>query len=933
MNRLAGFMALCIFSLGLMAFGCTGGSDAGITVDGDDESSSDGDTIDGDGEFDTENSGPTETKCEMVKNVNDVDLKAEEGGLIQICEAGNPLDAVKIKIPKDSLLNDTHVTISQNPTDLALEGWIPVGIPVKFGASSEGEVSITGDCEMIIPFNVDDLPDGANNYHINILFLPEHVDGVTSPVFIPKTETSIAIDRTEELLYFQNNYFGVYQAFTPSEILPPTTRRFSYRGLAGISMGGGAAAMTGFRYPEKFDVLGPMGGIADTTYLMGLMHDFHMGGFCDYETITAHEGYDSIDAFVTDLDAQCGYCGPQTVPTAWSTPVNKCYMTEPREMYSRDEHAQGFNHWYYDDNGGNFNRDSYVDLFRDLSWGYGNPTSYNPESSFFPAGLQGDDLQWYLDNIYDPFDDKVGCTQLADRMLTNPIRNLYDREYNPTAEYPVIVFCDGVSNSNPQETDRIGDWYPGIDPGARSQRLDIGIAVDFNENGVRDYGEPVIRQFWEPYEDCGVDALCNEQEAGYDAESNPDPAGDDYNPYTNPTGTENDGLHQDEETFLDYGLDGVACPVGAGETIAEKCPFDYGEGNGVFDNNPNVDNFFANDSRVNIQKADVDTIKRLNVWIDGGIRDIFNFGLMGDNLGATLDAKLAGEGFPTEKYQGFASLTTPSPATINDFNFLKVDFAHLGQNVMLRYGDYNATDSMITGGDGRHVGYIPQVVYRVQTFYAFANVHFANGDYSPVEDYSPANLLLKLRFDSEVMGREVKYSVALPPGYFTNNTEAAEEGLPHQCVDRYPVVYLMHGYGQKPEDLAIALGILFGYTASGTFQKIITVFPDGKCNSPGLCRSDCEKDCNSAIDKETCYNDCITERDCENVLTECGRGNFYANHQTVAEDPIEGKAGADFQQAQIEDGMLELFDFIDTNYCTKREEVVEVDGKTLDDLY
>ena len=54
--------------------------------------------------------------------------------------------------------------------------------------------------------------------------------------------------------------------------------------------------------------------------------------FCDYDTITNHEGYDSIDAFVTDLDAQCGYCGPQTVPTAWSTPVNKCYMTEPREM-------------------------------------------------------------------------------------------------------------------------------------------------------------------------------------------------------------------------------------------------------------------------------------------------------------------------------------------------------------------------------------------------------------------------------------------------------------------------------------------------------------------------------------------------------------------------------------------------------------------------
>ena len=115
-------------------------------------------------------------------------------------------------------------------------------------------------------------------------------------------------------------------------------------------------------------------------------------------------------------------------------------------------------------------------------------------------------------------------------------------------------------------------------------------------------------------------------------------------------------------------------------------------------------------------------------------------------------------------------------------------------------------------------------------------------DYTPVEDYSPANLLLKLRFQFRSHGPRSQILRRTAAGLFSITIrKRLKKDLPHQCVDRYPVVYLMHGYGQKPEDLAIALGILFGYTASGTFQKIITVFPDGKCNSPGLCRSDCEK--------------------------------------------------------------------------------------------
>ena len=33
--------------------------------------------------------------------------------------------------------------------------------------------------------------------------------------------------------------------------------------------------------------------------------------------------------------------------------------------------------------------------------------------------------------------------------------------------------------------------------------------------GLRDQGEPVIRSGHEPYDDCGPDKLCDEQEPGY----------------------------------------------------------------------------------------------------------------------------------------------------------------------------------------------------------------------------------------------------------------------------------------------------------------------------------------------------------------------------------------------------------------------------------
>ncbi len=944
--------------LAAFCFACAGGSDSGILNMGDDDAEGDGDAddeianedgddlpdgdTDGDGE-ETE-ALPTETKCDVDRHNNDRIVTSKDGGTTQVCIPGDPLDGVKVKILPDALKDDINVTLSITD-NFDVDDWVAVGPAIYFEATpleNDGEVLLEENAEFAIPFKVSQLPELAENFHINVAVVLDPKTGVengddNAPLFIPKSPSLIRIDRERELLIFPYWYFGTIQAMVPAEILPPTTRHFTYKAVSGVSMGGIGSSITGFRYPDRFDILGPLGGSMNMGYLLNMMHDLHLGGFCDYDTIT---GAADIDAFVTDTTQQCGWCGPQHDPEDWSNPGTYCYMVEPRSQYP-DEHAQGYNHWYYDDDGGNFNRSSYMDIFRDLAYAFGNPTNYNPASPYLPVGLGGervvdqDRLQTYLDTIYDKDQQAHGCAELATWMASDPLTELFDHEYNPEGLYPAIYYCDGTSQRN-------GHWDPD-DSGARSRRMDIGIAIDFNENGVRDYGEPVIRQFWEPYEDCGLDGLCDENETGYNADSNPDPAGDNYHPFDNPTGTEENGFWDGPagsdpgETYQDLGLDGVACPVVGESTpqaIKATCPYDYGEGNGQFDLNPNIETYFAHDPLLNAKGLTDEQVKRLNIWFDGGIRDIFNFLVMADGVAMQFNTQSEPLNLPVKKYQRYTSLMDPVQDNINSFNFLRVNYAGLGQNVLMRYGDYDATDAMIAGGDGRHVGYIPQLFFRIQTFFSFANHHFANGDFEPVESSSLTDLLFSSMYDSDVLGRKARYSVALPPGYYSNNQDGAD-GAPDTCVNRYPVIYLGHGYGMDPQGMAGALTLFMSYMSDGIFQKMITVFPDGECYDQGTCRGDCNSQCNnvSAADKPACLDACYTERGCDDVITECVRGNFYVNHVVSAANPVDGMSTGGLHEVQTEDSLLELMDYIDSHYCTKEPEDVQVDGATLDGLY
>ncbi len=103
-------------------------------------------------------------------------------------------------------------------------------------------------------------------------------------------------------------------------------------------------------------------------------------------------------------------------------------------------------------------------------------------------------------------------------------------------------------------------------------------ARDVDTLGIGDYIRLEMEDH-EPYADCGVDNLCDEDEPGYDEESNPDPEGDNYNIDFNPTGTENNNKW-DGDIYHDFN---------------ENCQWDEGEyfvdrnENGIYDIGENYD--------------------------------------------------------------------------------------------------------------------------------------------------------------------------------------------------------------------------------------------------------------------------------------------------------------------------------------------------------
>lgn len=774
----------------------------------------------------------------------------------QVAVTSESLSGAAIAMPEGAARDDQYHVDGFTASigcadDIVPDGFHALGPAVTFGPE---HLRFRRELPLTIPIRLSLLPSGANRGHVEVAYRgPHEAEGRVVPIASPRFFGSAG----GGTLTFEVPRLGTYQAVVRDGVPHRRTREMKFRGILGFSMGGSGSGRIGFANPERFDFVAPLGGPTDWTYLLEYIRRYHVGGFCTEEDRAAD-------------------------PTGCAEGSSLARVPPATLLH---EHAQHFEQWWYEDGhegqGGTFNRNDYISIFRDLAHMFGNP---NTDSSADPS----------VPDIAPPGVPEAVRTLPEDQrcLPENQIRiapfdpatpgtGYFDDEFNPDGAHPVITFCDGGENGD------VGTWDPSA---PQTMAIEVVVAVDLNDNGIRDRGEPVIRNGREPFDDFGLDGVRNEDEVSadgtvYDEIMNPDPAGDDFDFQYNPNGTENnwerDTIDGDPcrpgedgmaEHFLDSGIDGV---VGTAQ-LADG-GFDAGEGNGCFDRTRGANRMIESSPRWLAAHMDDATIQGLDVLSDGGIRDLFNWSVMANISMAGWSAR----GLPVRYYNDHSALHLDG-RPIGAFDYTSVPWEEVGRFAMVRYGDPDAEDRFIVAGDGGHVGTTQQITDRLNAALAMMDARWPEGDRQRVNNDhlcpalgSSCSYVNQPVFQfTATTGRTGPVAMILPPGYF----------LPENQDLRYPVVYFLHGYGMEPDSL-VALGLLTWaqmnsprVSTEHRLQKMILVFPDGRCRNG-----------------------------------ECLRGTFYTDA------PESTPNGAQMQQF-----LLDLMEHVDANYRTRDAASFEV---------
>lgn len=699
--------------------------------------------------------------------------------------------------------------------------------------------SLRREIDVAIPVNPAAFPPGARMRHLHVLYKGPRTHKAR---IIPVANPRIDAEGDGYVLKFQTPWLGTFQAAVAEDAgLRTRKRKLTHRAVIGFSMGAGGAAVFGARHHDKFDVIAPLGGPSDWTWLLWYIEQNALGGFCPV-----------------------GKTCPKVAPNRY--PMDETYA-----------HTMDFEHWFYEKgegNGGTFPRSEYVQIFEDLALAMGNANGAGPDPTLKHMALgpkrseltaqagnayglpEGTDCSFTLDPIRDdPNVEKqrtieTGCKKLRcdPKNLYRADTNYFDDEYNPDGTLPVIGFCDGGQRAD-APSPYVNTWAPGGD-----KSVNLALAVDLDKNGLRDQGEPVIRSGHEPFDDCGRDKLCDVDEPGYHADTNPDPNQDDYDYQLNPTGTEGNHRYDEGERFSDFGLDGVA------NTATRHVAGDIGENDGKYTLSSGLANFYANDPHGILagQVTDVpggavtdNALRRLDILSDGGVRDLFNFGSVANHLNGQIHARRDSRGLPLRSvafYNGFHFLPGQPEDKPNFLNPAEVRWADVADMPNIRYGDLDTPRALVErDGDGQHVGTAAQLLYRLETSFFYVGKRWPDGDRRQTEESRenphPSSPECEVSghcetfFEGPRSRRVGPIGISLPPGY-------ALEANVDQNV-RYPVLYVLHGYGQDPRDLE-AVAIFTNNFMNGPqrsyatrLPKFIIVYVDGRCRTDATGKPEC----------------------------------------------------------------------------------------------
>ncbi|MBL9039721.1 MAG: hypothetical protein JNG84_14485 [Archangium sp.] len=681
---------------------------------------------------------------------------------------------------------------------------------------------------------------------------------------------------------------------------PPAKLKTTYRVLSGASMGAIGATSLGMTHPDQVDAVAGLGGPLDAAFFNHMLDEFMMTGFCTREQLEAQLEADPSKLNDPAVIDQCARI---------ATPGTKFEL------------PNDFNHWHVTLQGGGFFRDTYWRMLNDLSLAFGNMMTENPASAFAPPGV-------------DPQSVRV----FAPDFCTNPtrVRQLYNDEYNPEGKYDAITFCDGeptlffcantkervnfcsdpanILNPLPVDQERaFADQYCQTKGGALVADEDnhglywldhagyrdpcrqptkaqgMMLAFDYNRNGRRDYGEPVVNNSRERWSDVGIDGCANTSEDGKGgclaapSSSGGDPNRDDYDTDTNPTGTERDWIWEPGEPYRDLGLDGVANTN------------DVGEGNGQYDMSTGRQSLTKYDVRTNYRAMDDAGRARLSVFVEGGVRDVFNLGLQGKHAYGGIKGVSP---LPVGEYRQFVDLPGMLDRRRNAFNPWNNRWGLVPRNLLMFYGVEDATDQQRVDGDGDHVGTAEQAVNRFSVLFNWSAQTWPTLE-RPVTELGGTSASERQRvewYQSAVLGAKWEYSVALPPGYDD----------PRNADKRYPVVYLLHGYGMEPEDFMATALVTDAYVTDTDvkFRPMIFVFPNGRCC---WLKADGQRDCRENDDQGRNIDEG------QGWVRECESGTFYVNRKGYTPN----------DQTRYGDAMFELFEHIDGKFRTMRPAEVE----------